>query len=77
MSSIAFQSGHLTAFSSGAVQHKRISKVPNAALAKSDCGATDTAEAFVARGFVYGLLISAPLWLIITGAIYLACHTMG
>ncbi len=77
MTSLAFQPGSVTPFSSDAAQQIGKLPKPNAANANNECGCTDTAQAYAARGIVYGLLVSAPLWVIIGGAVILACRTMG
>jgi hypothetical protein len=77
MTSIAFQSGRVTPFSSGAAQQHPKPRQPDGASANDECGCTDTAQAYATRGVIYGLLVSAPLWLIIGGAVVLACWTMG
>ncbi len=77
MTSFAFQPGRAMSLSSGAAQQQTKPRQPDAAPAKDECGCTDTAQAYAARGVLYGLLVSAPLWLIIGGAVVLACWTMG
>ncbi len=76
MTSLAFQSGRIAPFSPAALQQKTLPSKSNAAIANAECGCTDTSQSYVARGIIYGLLISAPLWVIIGGAVFLACHIM-
>lgn len=77
MDSIAFYTGHNPVISSVAVQHKPVSRLSTATNRSDDCGATDCAETYLARGILYGLVISAPLWGVIVGAVFLVCRTIG
>ena len=76
MSTTAFQPGGNLIFSTAAVQQKLAAEKRNAASANNDCGCTDTCHSYVARGIFYGLMISAPLWVVISGSIFVAYRIM-
>ncbi len=48
-----------------------------AATANDNCGRTDTRHSYATRGICYGLLVSAPLWVVIGGSVVLACRVMS
>ncbi len=77
MTTLTFQPGRNTSFSSAAAQQKSDALKQNIATAHAECGCTDTAQSYVARGVFYGMLISAPLWVIIGGSVFLVCRLMG
>ena len=75
MATTAFQPAADMMFSSAALQQRATAEKKNAAAA-NDCGCTDTCQAYVTRGIFYGLMISAPLWVVIGGSIYVAYRMM-
>jgi hypothetical protein len=76
MAITAFQPGADLIYTTAAVQQKRAAEKKIAARANNDCGCTDTCNSYVARGIFYGLMISAPLWVVIGGSVFLAYRMM-
>ena len=76
MTSATFQPGRPVRFASAAPQQNRVTANENAADANADCGCTDTCNCYVKRGILYGLIISAPLWVTLGGSVGLAYWVM-
>jgi hypothetical protein len=76
MAITAFQPGQTMGFFPAAAQQRQVAENKIAARANNDCGCTDTCQSYVARGIFYGLMISAPLWVVIGGSVFLAYRMM-